>query len=513
MKSIKISRVGRGSGIKFTQHARDRFKFQSLNFGNFLSGIKSAFLNLSRKEKALFFIFLSVLLVLVIFESIKIYHSCTKLVPAKGGEYVEVALGDAKYFNPVLAKTDAEKSISRLIYSSLIKIDSQNNLVPDLATSWEISEDGLNYTFHLRSGVTFQDGKPLDSSDVAATIAAIQDDNNKSYLSEAWKGIEVETPDPDTAIFKLPKSYGPFIYNCTLGIVDSVNGIASLTGDYNGTGPYKYLQSVSDSAGNLVVTLEANEAYYAGVPMVSKMKFIIAGDSQNKFNEALKDNKGVTAVFSGKGESSNFSDISFTTDRSLVLFFNLRHDVLKSAETRKAIIDKNISQNPLELKLLALDIEPQKTKARELSDELNAKNYKVNFVLQDSDNFSQSLAAHDYDLLLYGYSWKYDRDPYIFWHSSQLDKMNFDGYSDKNTDIAIEDARMIVSIPDRNAKYDQIYQKISEQSLAVYYNPENFKYFISSDLRGVTKYSKLARPEDRFNDILSWYLVEKRVRK
>src|SRR5690606_7852047 len=97
------------------------------------------------------------------------------------------------------------------IYDGLVSYDFDFNPKPQLATSWEISSDGLTYTFHLRQGVKWHDGKPFTSADVAFS------------LTEIWKPLTsrgkvlyadlegVDTPDDHTVIFRFSKPVPPLI--------------------------------------------------------------------------------------------------------------------------------------------------------------------------------------------------------------------------------------------------------------------------------------------------------------
>lgn len=472
-----------------------------------------AFFKFNTWERFLFFLLTLTLIVLMILQGIKVYKLSTKPVPASGGEYVEYMSGEGKYFTPILAKSDAERAVSHLVYSALIRINENGVPEPDLAESWEISTDGLIYTFHLRSGVTFHQGQTFDSDDVAATVDTIQDVQSKSPLFETWKDVSVETPDAMTVLFTLPKMYGPFIYNCTFEIVDSEDTGGSLSAVYNGTGPYKFVQSVPFEKDKTEVSLKSNSTYYAGVPKINKLKFIFSEDSAlEPFQKEVAERKEISA-FSGKPLSlDRLSDKSFITGRNLVLFLNQRRENMKNKDIRNKIIQNLALDTKIDLYLITPDAEPQKSRAKQFADERTDKNVNINVRVLNSTDYADAVKKRDYDLLMYGYDFSYDRDPYTFWHSSQLDKNNFSGFSDKGSDIIIEDARLILDSVERNKRYDQFYQIVKDQALAVYFDAERYPYYVSSEVKGQNiTYS--GRPEDRFNGILDWYMKEKRVKK
>lgn len=467
---------------------------------------------LSRKEKLMFFILLSTLIVLFVFEGLKIYYAKTIVVPASGGEYVEMINGEVKYLSPVLVKTDAEKAISQAIYSSLVKVDQNGQLQPDLAERWEVSSDGLTYTFYLRQNVLFHNGQTFDSGDVVSTIEAIQNEVNKSPLRETWLDVIVDAPDVLTISFTLPKQYGPFIYNCVLEIMDSSDTVSSLSNNYNGTGPYKYVKAVPEQENNyLEVWLEKNVNYYSSAPMISQLRFIVTKDDfeniKKKYNLEMSGFAGVDY------NADKFTNYSFTTGRRLVEFLNIRREPLNNSDLRKNIVKGETVENKIKLRIVSLDAEPQKTKASAIADRLQAQNITVENSVLSVKDYMEAISTHNYDILIYGYNWSYDNDPYMFWHSSQIEKNNFSGYSSKEDDIFLEDTRMILDRDQRIARYDQFIQKMTDNALVVYFDIEKYSFVLSNDVKNTDIQKSYGRPEDRLNGITSWYTKEKRVRK
>ena len=91
---------------------------------------------------------------------------------AAGKDFVIGFLGDATSLNPVIA-TDGQSYIAEWpIFDSLVELDEKLGVKPLLAESWEVSKDGLTYTFKLKKGVKWHDGKPFTAKDVAFTFKA-----------------------------------------------------------------------------------------------------------------------------------------------------------------------------------------------------------------------------------------------------------------------------------------------------------------------------------------------------
>ncbi len=141
------------------------------------------------------------------------------VVPSRGGSLSEGAVGTPRFINPLLAISQTDEDLSALIYSGLTRAAPDGSHTPDLADSYEISEDGTRYTFHLRESATFHDGTPVTSADVLFTIRKAQDPNIKSPRRADWEGVSVAAPDTHTVVFTLPNAYAPFIENTELGIL------------------------------------------------------------------------------------------------------------------------------------------------------------------------------------------------------------------------------------------------------------------------------------------------------
>ncbi|TSC61803.1 MAG: peptide/nickel transport system substrate-binding protein [Parcubacteria group bacterium Athens0416_74] len=140
-------------------------------------------------------------------------------IPSQGGAIVEGELGPARFINPLIPMSQADSDIAALVYSGLTRSLPDGSIISDLASSYEISDDGTSYTFTIREGSTFHDGTPVTSADVLFTVQQAQNPDIKSIHRADWEGVSVSTPDERTVIFKLPRAYAPFIQNTTMGIL------------------------------------------------------------------------------------------------------------------------------------------------------------------------------------------------------------------------------------------------------------------------------------------------------
>lgn len=142
-----------------------------------------------------------------------------ELAPAPGGTYSEGMIGSFTNASPLYASGLVDVTVSRLVFAGLLKYDSNNSLIGDLAESWKVSPDGKLYTVLLRPNLKWHDGKTVTSEDVAYTFQTIQNPDAKSPLYHGWRGVVIKPVDPRTITFTLPNPLAPFAYALTTGIV------------------------------------------------------------------------------------------------------------------------------------------------------------------------------------------------------------------------------------------------------------------------------------------------------
>ncbi len=140
-------------------------------------------------------------------------------VPIRGGTLTEGVVGNPRFINPVLALSEADKNMTALVYSGLMRITPSGEIENDLAENIEVSEDHLTYTATLSQNASFHDGAPVTADDVIFTISKILDPIIKSPRRGSWDGVEVAKVDEQTVTFTLKKAYAPFVYNLTTGII------------------------------------------------------------------------------------------------------------------------------------------------------------------------------------------------------------------------------------------------------------------------------------------------------
>ncbi|MDP2935312.1 MAG: ABC transporter substrate-binding protein [Dehalococcoidia bacterium] len=275
----------------------------------------------------------------------------TRTVAQAGGEHVEGIVGSPLYINPLLASfNEADKDLASLVFSGLTRINGKGEAAPDLARDWTISPDGLDYTFWLRSGITWHDGARFTSEDVLFTIQTIQksDFPGSPDLANAWKGVKIEKLDDLTVRFTLPEPSGPFLAQTALGIVPAsilakvpVSDLTKSPFNLNpvGTGPYKVQEATAQA-----VVLDANPVYHLSAPFLSRITFLFF-PTQEALVKALKEKKVAGATL----RSPSPADLSaFEKDPALKLyraprfsyelvFLNLKDPLFTDRDVRQAL--------------------------------------------------------------------------------------------------------------------------------------------------------------------------------
>jgi peptide/nickel transport system substrate-binding protein len=282
--------------------------------------------------------------------SSRAYSANQPPAPDVGGAYIEGITGQPKFLNPVLAPaTDyAAQSIDALIFSGLVKEDPSGTPKPDLAESWNISADGKQYTFTLRSNARWQDGQPVTADDVVYTVSLMQapDFPGNPDLAAAWQGVDVSKLDTLTVQFTRSEPFAPFLDYASVGLLPAHLLAQTAPRDlpasaFNrqpvGSGPYRLMQMDLRAA-----TLEVSDQYYAAKPFISRVAFRFFKDDAAVAQALLRgDVQGdwhVDSAHAGALRASpNVRFYSAVQPSFDGLCFNLNDPVMSRLEVRQAM--------------------------------------------------------------------------------------------------------------------------------------------------------------------------------
>ncbi len=249
-----------------------------MSFRTFFKNARRAISLFSKKEHFIFWVLVSVLVISTLIMLQKINSSFMTEVPMKGGKIEEAIAGVPRFVNPVLANSQADLDLVALVYSGLMRKDSNGALIPDLAAGYETSEDGLVYTFTLKDKIYFHDGAPVTADDVVFTVNNVKDPVMKSPKKGNWDGVSAEKVDDKKIKFTLKQHYASFLDSTTLGIMPArlwENSPLELN-EANikpvGSGPYK-VEKLGKQPSGLIDYYELSSfgEFALGKPYISKI--------------------------------------------------------------------------------------------------------------------------------------------------------------------------------------------------------------------------------------------------
>ncbi|WP_263381621.1 ABC transporter substrate-binding protein [Granulicella arctica] len=258
--------------------------------------------------------------------------------------------------------TDAQSErVGALIFDALVKKDEHYELQPWLATKWE-QPDSLTWVIHLRDGVRFQDGRPLEAEDVAWTVRSMIDSSVAGLITAkggAFAAVErVETPDRLTVVIRLKRPDAGLLFNMSDGLFGVVpRGAGKDFGLHPvGSGPFRFLSAVQDKE----VLVERNHDYWGDSPILlgaaaTNKNPVASGHRIERIRFAVVPDAITTALELKKGSADLESNVipldmvyalreapnlvTETGASSVVIYanFNVLDPLLKDKRVRQAI--------------------------------------------------------------------------------------------------------------------------------------------------------------------------------
>ncbi|PKN19533.1 MAG: peptide-binding protein [Deltaproteobacteria bacterium HGW-Deltaproteobacteria-6] len=275
-------------------------------------------------------------------------HKQANKPPAYGDILVQGTIGDASNLIPLLASDSASHAVGGMVFNGLVKYDKNMNITGDLAESWEITNNGLVITFHLRKGVKWHDGKPFTTADVLYTYQVTVDPKTPTaYAGDFQKIKKAEALDDYTFRVTYDKPFAPALISWSSAILPKhlLAGKditkSPLSRHPIGTGPYKFKEWV---AGQKIV-LVSNENYFEGRPYLDGRITRIIPDTATMFLELRARNigmMGLTPLQYTRQTDNNLFKENFNKYRYLAFAYtyvgyNLKNPLFTDKRVRQAI--------------------------------------------------------------------------------------------------------------------------------------------------------------------------------
>lgn len=264
-----------------------------------------------------------------------------------------VALSDnLKTIDPIGSPSvdAASERVRTLMFNSLVKKDAKFDYVPELAANIQRSDDGLSFTFTLRDGVTFHDGRPFTSADakytldtvLASTFAKAASFFEGAGASRASYIKAVEAPDAKTLIIRLNKQWTGLLPNLVPIAIIPKDSYESQKTHPLGTGPFKFK---SYDQVQQVVDLEANQNYWDGAPQITTLRARAISESNTMQAELQSGRVDIAPLatslspdaIKALGQNPSLSVHQFEGSNLNLLTFNTTQAPLDNVKVRQAI--------------------------------------------------------------------------------------------------------------------------------------------------------------------------------
>jgi peptide/nickel transport system substrate-binding protein len=228
------------------------------------------------------------------------------------------------------------------VFEGLTRFDSTGAVIPGLAKSWEISEDGLTYTFTLQDGVTFHDGTAMDAEDVKFTLDRIGADDSANAQKALFNAIsEVTVIDPETVEVKLTEPNGSMLFNLAWGdaVIVAPESIEAIKQTPIGTGAFKFDSWTQGDK----IELSRNENYWGTPAVLNNATFKFISDPTAALGAMMAEDIDVFSGFPAPENLPQFeADPRFqvlvgSTEGETILSINNKEAPFDNVKVRQAL--------------------------------------------------------------------------------------------------------------------------------------------------------------------------------
>jgi peptide/nickel transport system substrate-binding protein len=206
--------------------------------------------------------------------------------PKRGGTLRVTTSGDWRTLDPPVYASIPDRQVLYSIYNPLVAMDENLTIVPELARSWQVSPDGLTWTFSLAKGVKFHDGTPFNAQAVKFNLDRLLDPNTASRLRQEVLEIkEVQVVDDSTVKIIVAAPFTPLLAWLTdaVGMISSPTAIQKWGKEYGdhpvGTGPFEFVEQVK---GDHITLRKFKDYWEPGLPYLDEVVFRPIPDPSTK---------------------------------------------------------------------------------------------------------------------------------------------------------------------------------------------------------------------------------------
>ncbi|MGD8485633.1 MAG: ABC transporter substrate-binding protein [Chloroflexota bacterium] len=442
-----------------------------------------------------------------------------------GGTLVAAIGAEPDQLDPQVTSAYVSFQVLENVFDTLVEPDENLEMVPSLAESWEVSEDGLTYTFQLRDDVTWHDGSPLTAADVVYSYGRIRESANNGWRFGTV--TDVSAPDDTTVVFTLSAPTPNLLSHIGafkgMGIVQQANvESGDITTAPIGTGPFMLESWTSGDS----IELVRNDAYWGGAPSLDGVTYrfipdptvaltnIQAGEAHWTDNlpeqqvNSLKDSTDIVVdavpsndywYFAPNQAREPFNDarvrqaLAYGIDRGAIVqaatfgnaavnqtaipatsgwYFEYAPYTRDLDMARSLLEEAGVDQLAMDLMVVASENQAV-TSAQVIAANLAEIGVTVNISQLDVSTWLADQADGNFDAFLW--SWIGNLDPSDFYYAQHHSSGGFNaqGYSNPDVDALLDEAAAETDRDARKALYDQAAQLIVDDASYIYmYNPE-----------------------------------------
>lgn len=260
----------------------------------------------------------------------------------------EGVVGSPSSITPLTARTQADRDLSRLVFSGLVARGSDATYVPDLATAWTVDPSGRNWTFSLRPNAQWQDGQPVTADDVLFTVGLLKDPAYRGSLANSWREVSAAKIDEHTAEFSLATPIAGFLEDALVGILPEhllastpVTDLAdsAFANDPIGSGPFRLVHWDATSADLIPASTAAQVPV---LPAIELRFFSGSATLADAYRAGTLDSAvglaPTDALATSKLAGSRLLTYPATTFTSVAINLRPGHPELAPAAVRKALL-------------------------------------------------------------------------------------------------------------------------------------------------------------------------------